>query len=395
MLEPKGLAEGSFTKVAIADDEIAAVIDALPGRLDAPATWRLVVDQAGHADPAMRARVVAAAGRHLATGALGDKDTDEAMSVLRRAASDQDGTIREAVLLATLALPEGLGRTDGVAGIVGDLLASGDAGRVVSLFLMGPGGNGTEGWSVDQLKSWGSAAAPLSTLARATLFARGKDSPSERALRKMLSSGSAAQRLAVSVCAGDALGDSVSGQWSSLSLEDKRTWGPSFVRNGGAGRGRLASLALADKDAVLTQSVASALALPRRGDDAAYEPALRSGLAALDPATRAAAARAVVVRGAATLSSDVERLFAQGQDRVMTEALRATLRHGSAGWGALLSAGLKADTGHIRELAVDAVAASCRPEDRERMLGLLGDADPHVAVRAASALYLSVGQSTD
>jgi hypothetical protein len=102
-----------------------------------------------------------------------------------------------------------------------------------------------------------------------------------------------------------------------------------------------------------------------------------------------------VIRGALTLSSDVERLFAQGQDRVMTEALQATLRHGSVGWGALLSAGLKADTGHIRELAVDAAAASCRPEDREKMLGLLSDSDPHVAVRAASALYLSVGQSTD
>jgi len=107
------------------------------------------------------------------------------------------------------------------------------------------------------------------------------------------------------------------------------------------------------------------------------------------------AARAVVVRGAASLGSDVERLFSQGQDRVMTEALGAALGHGSAGWGALLSAGLKADTGHIRELAVDAAAASCRPEDREKMLGLLNDDDPHVAVRAASALYLSVGHSTN
>jgi hypothetical protein len=395
VLEPKGLAEGSFTKVAIADDEIAAVVDALPGRLDAAATWRLVVAQSGHPDPAMRARVVAAAGRHLAAGALGDKGTEEAIGVLRRAAGDQDGTIREAALLASLSLPEGAGRTDRVAEILRDLLGAGDGERVVSLFLLGPGGDGPEAWSVEQLKSWVSASSPLAALARATLFARGKDSRSERALRKTLSSGSVPQRLAVSVCAGDALGESLSSQWSSLSLEDKRSWGPAFARNGGAGRGALASLALADKDAVLTQSVAAALALPQRGDDAAYEPALRAGLAALDPATRAVAARAVVVRGASTLSSDVERLFVQGQDRVMTEALRATLRYGSAGWGALLSAGLKADTGHIRELAVDAAAASCRPEDREKMLGLLSDDDPHVAVRAASALYLSVGQSTD
>jgi hypothetical protein len=183
--------------------------------------------------------------------------------------------------------------------------------------------------------------------------------------------------------------------WSQLSLEEKRAWGPSFVRSGGEDRGQLAALALADKDAVLTQSVAAALAIPGRGNDAAYERALRAGLAALDPATRAATAAAVVVRGASELRGELEALFALGQDRVMTEALRATLGHGGEGWSGLLAAGLRADTAHIRELAVDAVAASCRPEDREGMLELLTDADPHVAVRAASALYLSVGQRAE
>jgi hypothetical protein len=395
VLEPKGLAEGSFTKVAIADDEIAAVIDSLPGGLDPRATWPLVVAQQGHAAAALRARVVAAAGRHLAAGGLGDSASAEALAAIRGAAGDSVDTLREAALLASLSLPDGPGRADLVSGMVSDLLRSGDASRAVSLFLLGPGGGGPEAWSVGQLRAWSSSVVPLSTLARAGLYARGEDPGLGRALRRELNSGTTPVRLAVLVGSSADVGVPLAEVWAALSLEDKRLWAPAFVRSGAADRGQLALLALADKDAVLTQSIAAALALPSRGDDAAYEPALRAGLAAFDPATRAATAGAVVVRGAAALSGDLERLFADGQDRVMTEALGATLEHGSADWSGLLAAGLKADTAHIRELSVDAAAASCRAEDRDKMLGLLTDADPHVAVRAASALYLTVGQSAD
>jgi hypothetical protein len=395
VLEPKGLAEGSFTKVAIADDEIAAVIDSLPGGLDPRATWPLVVAQQGHTAAALRSRVVASAGRHLSGGGLGDAASAEALAAIQGAAGDSVDIVREAALLASLALPEGPGRADLVGGMVSDLLRSGDASRAVSLFLLGPGGGGPEAWSVGRLRDWSSAAVPLSTLARAGLYARGDDPSLSRALRGELSSGTTPVRLAVLVGSNADLDVSLTEVWLAFSLEDKRLWAPAFVRSGAADRGELALLALADKDGVLTQSIAGALALPSRGDDAAYEPALRAGLAAFDPATRAATAGAVVVRGAAALSGDLERLFASGQDRVMTEALGATLEHSSADWSVLVAAGLKADTAHIRELSVDAAAASCRAEDRDKMLGLLTDADPHVAVRAASALYLTVGQSAD
>lgn len=395
VLEPKGLAEGSFTKVAIADDEIAAVIDSLPGGLDPRATWPLVVAHAGHADPTLRARVVAAAGRHLRRGGLDDSSSAAALAAIQGAAGDSVATLREAALLASLSFPEGPGRADLVSGMVSDLLSSGDAPRAVSLFLLGPGGAGPDGWSLGQLKAWSSSAVPLSTLARAGLYARGEDSRLARALRREASSGTTSVRLAVLVGSGADVGVSLDEVWAVLSLEDKRRWAPAFVRSGASDRGQLALLALADKDAVLTQSIALALALPRRGDDPAYEAALRAGLAAFDPATRAAMAGAVVTRGAVALSGDLERLFAGGQDRVMTEALGATLEHSGADWSGLLAAGLKADTAHIRELSVDAAAASCGPEDRDEMLGLLTDADPHVAVRAASALYLTVGQSGD
>ena len=395
VLEPKGLAEGSFTKVAIADDEIAAVIDALPGGLDPRQTWPLVFKYAGQPDPTIRARVVASAGRHLGSKQLSERPTGEALALIRTAAGDGDAQLREAALTASLLLPEGPGRTDFVAGLVSDFLASGDVGRAVSGFLLGPGGGGAGTWSEAQLKSWSLAPSPLRALSLAGLFAQKGDSRTEKALARETKGGGAGDRLAALVGFGSDRGSTLSEAWAALSLEEKRRWAPAFVRNSGTDRGKLAALAMADKDSVLTQSVAKALDLPGRGNDGAYEPALRAGLAAWDPATRAATAGTIVSRGASNLSSEIEGLFSKGQDRVMTEALQASLRAGSQGWSGLLAAGLKADTNHIRELAVDAAAASCRPEDRELMLELLTDEDPHVAVRAASALYLSVGQSSD
>ena len=41
--EPKELGSGSLTKVAISDDTILSVVDALPGRLDPNLTWPLVI----------------------------------------------------------------------------------------------------------------------------------------------------------------------------------------------------------------------------------------------------------------------------------------------------------------------------------------------------------------
>jgi len=393
VLNPKELAEGSFTKVAVANDEIGAVLSALPGGLDSRETWPLVFKFAGHPDGGIHARVVAAAGRHLQTKSLEERATGEALALLRSAAGSSDSLLREEAMLSVLLLPEGPGRTEFIGSVLSDLAAAGDLERSVSVFLLGPAGGGAGDWSIEQLNQWRGTAGPIQTLARGALLQRGMDSSAASALRRIAASGDAANRLAAVVGMGEGAELALAEVWSDLSLEDKRRWAPSFVRNGGKNRGQLATLAFADKDAVLTQRVAAALGLPGRGNDGAYETALRSGLSVMDPATRAAAAGAAVLRGASSLSPELERLFAAGQDRVMTEALRATLRVGSEGWSELLAAGLAADTPHIRELAVDAAAASCRPEDRKLMLGLLMDEDPHVAVRAASALYLSVGQS--
>lgn len=392
VLEPKGLSEGSFSKVAIASDEIAAVLAALPGSLDPRETWPIVAERSGHPDLSIRERAVRAAGRHLATKQLGDEATGAALSLLRTGAGAREGELREAALLASLALPEGPGRADFVAGLVSDLALAGDARRAVSLFLLGPGGSGPGEWSEAQLQDWkGKAGGALATLSEAGLLSRGVLRTNKN-LKRTASSGSADLRLASVVGFGNDVGVTLSKLWSGLSLEDKRSWGPAFVRSGAADRGQLAALALGEQDAVLTQAIAAALVLPDRGNDSAYEPALRAGLGALDPATRASAARAAVVRDASELSGEIGVLFERGHDRVMTESLQALVHGGGKGWNGLIVGGLAADTAHVRELAVDAAAASCRPEDRALMLGLLTDDDPHVSVRAASALYLLVGR---
>ena len=64
----------------------------------------------------------------------------------------------------------------------------------------------------------------------------------------------------------------------------------------------------------------------------------------------------------------------------MDTALRALIRSPADAWRSLVEQGLASDLPPIRELAVDAAAAACGEGDRELLLGLLRDEDPHVAV---------------
>jgi HEAT repeat protein len=121
--------------------------------------------------------------------------------------------------------------------------------------------------------------------------------------------------------------------------------------------------------------------------------ALEQAFGVEDPATRAGAASAAVVRGSDGLGLAIQGLFSQGDDRVMNDVLQAVVRAGSPAWKAVVELGLKADFPTIRELAVDAAASTCDEANKPLMEGLLTDEDPHVAVRAASALYLMVGSS--
>ena len=277
ILEPKELGSGSLTKVAVADDTILAVLDALPGGLDPNSTWPLVARYSSRSEPAFRERVLAAARRHVRSEVLSPE--------LRAQAS--------------LQIPQ---------------------------------------QEID---------------------------PADRVLSLQ--------------------------SWKSLSLEEQRRRIAPALTAGGDEAAAIALAALDGSDAVLSQAAARALSLPGAGDESALEAALRAGLANLDPATRSATAAAIVTRGASALLPDLERLFRQGQDRVMTETLRAMIREGGEPWASLVPMALKADLPLVRELAVDAAAASCRAEDVQLLSGLLADKDPHVAVRAATALYLLIG----
>ncbi len=390
LLTAKHLGTGSLTKVAVSSDEIAAVIDALPGNLPPAGTWAIVEQHSVSADPKIRHRVIRAAGRHLAAGGLDDQQTGQALEILRQGAlGDED--LREAALVASLDLPPGPGRGDFVATMVTALAASGDEQRAMGLFLLGPDTAGPT-WSGDQLGEWAQTAeGVLRTLAVAGLLAAEPNRAHGKYLAKKDDSGVTGDRLAAVVGYARADAPAPSDVWASIPADERRTWAPAVVRTKAADRGTWAKLALTDSDAVVAQQAARAMALPGLGDDDAVAPALEAGMKAMDPATRAYAARAVVVRGAPALSLAVQGLFSQGQDRVMNEVLRGMVEDGGDAWAPLVQLGLKADLPTIRELAVDAGVASCREEDRALMLELLTDEDPHVAVRAASALYVLVG----
>ncbi|MEE2827770.1 MAG: hypothetical protein VX498_01165, partial [Myxococcota bacterium] len=132
LLEPKGLSEGSFSKVAVSSDEVAAVIDALPGNLLPQESWAIVEKHSAHPDRYVRERAVRSAGRHLATRQLDERATGAALGLIRMAGSDQAAELREAALLASLDLPEGPSRAEFVGDLVTGLGRAGDGHRAVS-----------------------------------------------------------------------------------------------------------------------------------------------------------------------------------------------------------------------------------------------------------------------
>ncbi len=394
ILEPKELGVGSVSKVAVSQDEILAVIDALPGRLDPARTWEIVGPFAASGTLDLRTRVVRAAGRHLAAG-LVDGPQREAVGLLADAAASSEGPLREAALVAWLSLPHAPGVDDLGADLATSFARAGDSGRLLSLVLAGPGGSGPTGWAERHLRHWSETGDDLVRIVAVGVLAGAEPSP-ERLdfLRKAARAGAPPAKLAAALARGLVSGADWAGPeklWPSLSPSDRRTWAPSLARHRGADRRLWVTLVVTDSDALVAQSGLAAMAIPGAGDDPEVDPALQKAMGALDASTRAIAARAAVVRGAATLLLPVSGLFAQDEDRAMVEALQGLVDAGSDPFRPLVAAGLQSSMPLVRELAVDAAAASCGDGDRELLLGLLHDGDPHVAVRAASALYLRIG----
>ncbi len=390
LLEAKHLGEGSLTKVAVSSEELVAVVDALPGSLAAGSTWPLVQRALAHEQAEIRARGLAAVGRHLHAGGLSDSDTGAALEALRSGAASGEALLREEALVAALSLPEGPGRADFVGEIVSRLAAVGDAPRAVSLFLLGPSASGPAVWTEEQLQSWNKTKlGPLVALTRGEVVLRGGSRKAKRSLQKALRGGGAGVRLAGAV--GAAAGSSFASVWSQLSTDERRAWGGAFVRGRQRDQGLWLDGVLGDSDALVVQGALSALAVT--GLDATPEEAAALGraLSSDDASTRALAASTAVRRGALEVADAVAALLASGDDRAADGVLRALVATGAGGWAAAVQAALRSPLPMVRELAVDAAASSCDPAQREAMAALLSDDDPHVAVRAASALYLLIG----
>ncbi len=390
-LEPQHLGAGSMTKVAVSADEIGAVIDALPGRLAPEGTWPLVAGFADAAEEGLRRRVVAAAGRHLASGGLEGAAAAAALAVVVAGALAAEESVREQAVQSALSLPEGEGRDGFVAGLVAALNGGGDAPKAVGLFLLGPGLAGPGAWPDPVVEAWSADPGPLGVAALGQRVLRDPSKALLKQLKQRIDAGDAAVKLVSFAARGPELDPAGKQAWEAAPAELRRTWAPALVRSMAADRTPWVAMILADSDALVTAGAARALIVPGAGADPAIDPFLEATLNADDPATRAAAAVAVVQRGATGMALAVEGLLTRGDDRVMTDVLRALVQNPAPEFQGLVAAGLKADLPLAREQAVDAAAASCLPAHKELMAALLNDADPHVAVRAASALYLLVG----
>lgn len=398
MLDPKHLGEGSMTKIAVSEDVIAAVVDAMPGQLPPSETWPLVASQLGTDSPEMRAKVAAAAARHLISEGLTAKQARSAMGALRAAASAADPALREIALLGTLRLPEGPGIGDFTAGTLADLLGAGDLDRAIGLLLTGPRGAGPFVWTDEQLGGWAETAQePVRVLAVAILASRpeGATKPRIGFLGRAAASTDTGTRLAA-VVAGSLMegwtnAPDLAATWGALDVEARRRWGGVFVRSEAPDAGAWATVVLGDTDAVVVQTATRALALPGAGADATVDAALSGAMQAMDPSTAAIAAATAVIRGAESLANPVGALLARGDDRATEAVLMALKDNGDARWEAAVKLGMESDIPTLRELAVDAAVASCDAGRTEQMFALLRDEDPHVAVRAAAALYLLIG----
>ena len=391
LLSAQHLGRGSMSKVAVSDDEIAAVLDALPGALSAAETWPLLEAQSETTSPPIRARLVAAAARHLKAGGLDERAQGASLDWINAAAADGDPRLREAALRAAILLPPGPGRGSILAHIVDAFRTARDGQRTASMLLSGA--NPETGWTTVQLERWAATdSEPLSTLALAALQHRIPTRTRERALKADAQSGATARILAAAT-GPDGSPEIV---WPNLHVEDRRAWAAAMVRSGAADRGRWAAVILSDSDAPVVQAAANGLALMQAepGEDKALTAPLRVALGSRDASSRAAAARAIIVRTMTGLLPEIEALAEAGDERVMLSALDALIETGATGWGSLVKAGLGADIALVRERAVDAAAASCDEAQHELLSALLTDADPHVAVRAAAVLYLGVGLKT-
>ncbi|GEM_PF-2539755 len=395
VLTPKHLGEGSMTKVAVRSSEVAAVIDALPGNLDPNATWDIVSGFGGDANPDLQARTVRAAGRHVARGDFGQEKVAEAIALIATAASSSSEELREAGLLAAIRLPDGPGKEEFLGGVVTSLADAGDVHRATALALIGPDGAGVGGWTGDRLQGWAETApGPLRVLGVAGITAAKPDRKRMKFLKKTAAGGTAGEKFAAAAALQllpDAGWADPKAAWQAADVEGRREWAPVLVRGRGKDRAAWVMAVLADDDALVTQAATAALAVPGVGADTMVDRALEQALSVGDSATRAGAAAAAVARGSDGLGLAIQGLFSQGDDRVMNDVLQAIVADGGAQWRSVVELGLKAEIPTVRELAVDAAAATCAEENKPLMEQLLTDEDPHVAVRAAAALYLLVG----
>tara|TARA_Y100001968_G_scaffold294016_1_gene300304 strand:+ start:190 stop:1674 length:1485 start_codon:yes stop_codon:yes gene_type:complete len=389
LMSPQLLGRGSMSKVAVPENELAAIIDSLPGALPTAATWPLLEERASAASDKLKAHLITAAARHLAAGLPTEADQELAKDWLLKGAAANDEPLRAAATLAWPLLHKDQRTVQLGTKMVDGLLSAGDPLRASAVFLMTPI-RANEPEQAAQLRRW-SAKSP-GALAGFALAALERETPSRAQaarLKRLASSTDAGSKLA----AATAPGGTPAAVWQQLNVEQRRAWSAVMVLSPVPKHSTWVELILSDSDALVVRNGAAALALlDTQGQDSELVDALRQALSSRDPSSRGAAAAAIVATGQHALARELEQLAQQGDDRSLLAALDAVILSGSSGWEKLSEVALESATPLVRERAIDAISASCNEGQLALLEQLLEDQDPHVAIRAATALYLQVGR---
>lgn len=416
-LTPKPIYPGSDVLVAVPGDRVTAAMRALPGRLGAGAAEVIAVGL-DESEAMVRGEAARAALRLWRAGARGD----DVAELVRRGVGDGSPEARRALFRdltapgageAAAAFPPPL--SDDHPGLAALLAAwrtarsaAGDAGalaeaeriaavtdglpRTIALAALARDGGGLE-----------PAAPGIALDARGFAVSTrvpGRPSPPvspATALEEGAVRGpGGAERLVAAWALARAWprtypADLVAASWRAAAAEDRREAAAALSAYDPADGGILVSAVTADGDTLVRASLARGLRgwSPGAERGAALAVLLRDA----SPAVRATAAETAAGLADPDLAAALGAAFDAADASTKVQILAALAAAGTGPYAPLARGALADPDPAVREAAVDAVVASCDPAGLEALVAALGDPEPHVAVRAAAAVYLLVGGS--
>ncbi len=408
-LTSKSVYEGSNVKLEVPADRVAAMMRALPGRLG-PAAVELIEVGYADGDPVVRKEAALAAVR------LWQRGEPTAKELLQRVMATSDPAVLRPVLLA---LHQGSENSSppplpsehsdpAIDALLASLLQERAlAGEEASRGILTRKAALSQGFSRLIALGFLGRQEPPPFQSGVTVSGKGEILPASakafphpgtasRALEDLARGGlSGAERIAAMALLHQdwpavypALW--VQTVWSKAGVEDRRLATRLLLTRPPIDAGTLLAAALADGDALVRASLATALgSWPQRPD---RNLALTTLLADASPAVRAQAFESAASLLDPSLVEAVASAFTRAEGTSeQVQFLETLAAAGTGPYQAVAAAALVSSDPGVREASVGALLSACDPATEPALVKALSDPDPHVAVRAAAGVYLLVG----